>query len=466
MNRRGTAVLAVLVVLAAGALAGTIALLSARVAADSAEATALRTQSRLTLRSGVLAVAAEAALQRESVLAGGDFAFDPPAELFREGNVAGVFRVAGGGLTPLDARLDVNTATPEMLALLPGIDAALAAEIAGVLPVESLAGLLAAEGVTPTLLYGSESDDPTEAMPDVPLAALLTVGSVDPHLAIGVGDIDTATERIRLDLEPDEQMREKIAELYSDEVAEFVIAMLRQLPGTRNSRSEFLGVLNQTGMDLRDGGAWMDGACFSATPGAGRVDINRASFEVLAALPGVGEERAAAIVDARGGLAAADLADPLWPYKEGLVDEEAMIGSIDRFTTRSVRWVLRLEAGTLLDDDRGVGIDSLADARRARAGDREDAGRLRDRVAMDLLVDFSGPTPVVVPLGDVTIADEVAQLGRLLGTAPEQDPADSKEPDEPDDTDAPAEDPASPTRGETPAPGEAMDGDESGSEGP
>ncbi|GIW73978.1 MAG: hypothetical protein KatS3mg103_0500 [Phycisphaerales bacterium] len=194
VRRRGIAVLVVLVVIALGALAGTVALLAARAAGESAGQVGGRVQSYLTLRSGVLVLGEEAARQREAVLGGQDLELALPVEIAGDGDRLELFDLDETRTprpVPLDALLDVNTCDAAMLARLPGVDQSLAEAIAARLPVRSLDALLEVEGVTARLLYGVGGDGRSggedagagsqPGQPGVvPLAALLTVGSGGP----------------------------------------------------------------------------------------------------------------------------------------------------------------------------------------------------------------------------------------------------------------------------------------------
>jgi len=427
MARRGIAVLAVLVVLAMGALAGLVALVASRAASDASYAATRGVQSRLTLRSGVLAIGALAGDQREAVLGGGDLVLDDFDPLYESGEVEGVFALDGRVSPepqPLDALLDVNTATPEMLAALPGVDDALAARIAAALPVRSLRELLAVEGVTAELLFGRPGR-PSAASDGPPLAALLTVGSAAPNVSTGVGGGPVGRERLQLQNGLGDGVGEELARLIDEHPAlrglgEGFVRDLRDLdspPTTREAMYLHLVTVGVGGDRVEDGfarpAAVMDLVCFSDRPSAGRVDINRAPVEVLAALPGLDEAAAGRIVDMRQRLAPEVLADVLWPVRENALMDMDYAPAIERVTTRSVRWVMRLEAGERAISDRTVGIDSPADARAVRRSAAE-GGALDGRVAMDLLVDFTGGRPVVTPLGDATIAADLDALAAVL----------------------------------------------------
>lgn len=424
-NERGIAVLVVLVVLAIGALAGTVALLAARSAGEAASVSAGRLQSRLTMRSGVLALEQMALEQRTDVLGGAEFVVDDPIELFTEGTQTAMFRLDARmteAPVSLDALLDVNTADAEMLAKLPGIDETLADAMAAALPVVSLRELLEVEGVTVELLYGEYDALGWLVSEGVPLASLLTVGSIEPQSTAGAGGIEPGRARLRVDAERDEAFATGLSEVVGEESAEACIAVLESQTNPSTDRRALINSFKSQGADPASWGQWLDALCFGDGVSAGRIDINRAPLEVLAVIPGFDEDVAQQIVDFRVSASPEEIASVIWPLEQGLVDEEGMLAAVDRITTRSVRWVLRAEAGMATVRERAVGIDSLEDAQRARAGMAgEETDTLADRVAMDYLVDFSGARPVVVPLGEVSIAGELAAVARVLADAREAD---------------------------------------------
>lgn len=429
-SERGLAVLVVLVVLAIGVFAGTVALLVARSAGETASQSVGLLQSQLTMRSGVLALGMEAQLQREDVLGGADFVFDVPLEVYSEGGRSGVFRFDATiteAPVSLDALLDVNTADAEMLARLPGVDEALAEAMAAALPVASIRELLSVEGMTVELLFGAYNDLGQLVSEGVPLASLLTVGSVDPEVAVGASgavSVLAGTLRYRADATFALNVQEgRAVPLHEDQA--FQQLTNRFVASQPRSRGSIVSVLREQGVDASSWGFWLDVCAVGAEPVSGRIDINRAPVEVLAVIPGFDADIAQRIVDTRRTVAASELASVLWPLERGLVDEESMLLALDRVTTRSVRWVVRAEAGVQATRDRSVSVDSIEDVDRIRgrwAQTVED--RLVDRVAMDLLVDFSGERPVVVPLGDVTIALELGDVvsamasGRTRGDVP------------------------------------------------
>jgi len=408
-------------VIAIGALAGTVALLSARAAGEGASLSATRLQSRLTMRSGVLALQQLAGEQRLDVLGGAAFDVETPMEVFTDGDRVGTVRL-DDSITPsavsLDALLDVNTATASMLARLPGVDETLGAAIAARLPVASLAELLEVEGVNATMLFG-EYEDGVLVSDEPPLASLLTVGSIEPPLTTGIGEGEPGRTRLLVDWERGDQFAAGLVQMLGEASAEACLGSLERLRRPPQDRQELLRTWISQGVELEACGRWLDVMRVGDGLVEGRIDINRAPAEVLGTIPGFDEDGVAQrLIGARQGLPPEDLASVLWPLEQGIVDEDGMLAALDRVTTRSVRWVLRAQAGLSVVRERSVGIDSLEDAQRARAGmSAADDERLRDQVAMDLLVDFAGDRVRVIPLGEVSVAQELDVVARAMRVA-------------------------------------------------
>ena len=82
-----------------------------------------------------------------------------------------------------------------------------------------------------------------------------------------------------------------------------------------------------------------------------RLDVNRASFEAIAALPGLSPEQAQQIVDRRAILTPEELQTPLWPMLTGIVTKEQFVPLADVLSVRSWTWRFRIAAGEVSADD-------------------------------------------------------------------------------------------------------------------
>jgi len=77
----------------------------------------------------------------------------------------------------------------------------------------------------------------------------------------------------------------------------------------------------------------------------GRIDINRAPYEVLLAVAGMTAPQAAEIVRQRESLSAEERSTPVWPLLRGIVEPEEFGNFVHRLTVRSWLWRVRLVAG-------------------------------------------------------------------------------------------------------------------------
>lgn len=145
----------------------------------------------------------------------------------------------------------------------------------------------------------------------------------------------------------------------------------------------------------------------------GRVDINRAPREVLAAVPGIDATAAEAIVSRRGGLSAEALADPTWPTRQGIITPEQLEQAADWITTRSLQWRVRIEAAVM----------DAADAEEEARGDAGAQSRPRRPfgvVTLEVVVDAAADRVRVAYLRDVSLEDAIARMERSQREAEEE----------------------------------------------
>jgi DNA uptake protein ComE-like DNA-binding protein len=461
---RGVVLLTVLVVVTVGALIGTTVLYLADARIASATATLKQTQSRALAWSGVQGVMAELLTQRDQLLLGETPHITDEWMLFTTGMAGGG---AGGGgrgvvrVTPIGpenerimseaGKLDVNHATAEMLAQLPGVDEALAERIiaargSGFASVEQL---LKVEGMTPALLYGGsdgedifypEGDEPLAFQGEVPMAEgpgrplidLLTVFSFEPNVQLGLGEDGgdhRGVRRININTPWSDRLGEAIERRFNADIANGVKRVMER--GTTFKKdADVIKVLRLFKVEPKDWVEILDVFCTTPDPyRLGRVDLNVAPEEVLVCIPGVDRAAATWIVSVRERLDSQTRQSVVWPVLEGILSEEQFEQAVDSLTTRSMQWRVRVEAGILpadvtfggvsVGDSGGINLASVDEDQvglTLRGPGELGEDRLKDRVVLDAVVDVSARRPRIAYLRDVT---QLATAMRLRALAAE-----------------------------------------------
>jgi len=440
MSRRGSILLAVLVVLALGSLGAMTVVLSTDAEDSAAGLAHERDRVRALARSGLRAVMGELSAQRDELLRGGSPELTGSWTLFTdELGRQGMIRLVD--LAPEDSerlaiaetsRLDLNSATPEMLARLPGINGALAERIVASGPFASVAELLRVRGVTPELLYGRSpiaadrsgiggssaqlgvessgdslglgsgaqqalaSEDDSEG-----IAALLTVFSFDPNVQMGLVEPSARGDlRINLNRGWSEALGRAVTERFNAEAARFLEMVMLAGVSFESDADIVAQLMRLQGDEYR---RWINALdTFTTTDDhfrPGRVDLNRASPVVLAALPGLDPGAAAAIVAARDELEEEVRRRVTWPLERGLLSAEAFRDAIGFLTTRSLQWRVRIEVGLLP----GEAAEELS-PELAREVPLDHA------LVLDAVVDVASQRPRIAYLRDVSLLGEARRV--------------------------------------------------------
>ncbi len=470
-----------------GALIGTTLILAVDAERAGIEGRLASDQSRAMAWSGVQGVMAELAEQRDELLVGDDPVLTEEWVLIENalgiaGAGRGVVRLVAfedGSIARAEAAgLDINAATAAMLGALPGVseaeaEAIVAGRSAGVYAsVDELAGVDGAKGLLDSAGAGRATAGSLDFVSvgrdggDLRTRDLLTAYAFDPEVTTGVdgselvaasssgsssgsgrsAEIGPGTARLVVAGSWSESLEADWEDRYGA-AGSMAAELLRDRNVEATSRRNVVGALSAQGASsVAMWGAVLDALAFSNDPYAiGRVDITRAPSEVLAALPGMNAELAAAMVEARERLDGEALRDLTWPVTSEAVPVGVYAQMADWVTTRSTVWRVRVEAGyeeittdqMATGPNGGGGIEGglpMADefgvmiegGRGEVAGAGDDPfgesarSRLRHRVVYEAVIDVSGARPRVAYLRDVTSL-ELAERQRevLAGVAGE-----------------------------------------------
>lgn len=453
MTRRAVILPAVLVTLTVGALIGTSALYFADAGRRAAAAGLDQAQVRALGWSGVQAAMAELAGQRDALIAGeapqltGEWiAFET------SGGRMGLFRLLpigpAGELAISEAgKLNLNHAAEEAIAKLPGLDEQLAAAIVAARPLDSLEDLLRIEGISWELVYGGQpgGEGAMSAAPETstsqgvagqpagafagggppPLADTSTVYSFDPNIQCGVDDDARRGERrLNLNVEFNERLGRALDDRFGQGAGD-AVRQIMESGKTFPSDASVVETLRFFQLPAEQWGPILDALTTTDHEFVpGRVDINTAPADVLAALPGLEGEIAAGIVARRESMSPDLRLSPTWPVTEDLLTPEQYQAIADLVTTRSAQWRVRIEAGLTAPGATGFSA-SVDDLAFDDFGVLESDGgtRLQRRVELEAVIDVASQRPRVAFLRDVTHQ----ALARRLAAERAEEPGASRE---------------------------------------
>jgi len=428
-RHNGFTLYVVLIVVTIGALTAGSVVYSAQAQRAAADAAARRVQSRAIAWSGVQAAMEAFRVQRDELIRGIEPDLPEDWSLFAEpsGRRAVARLVAGtdGRLLESESgKLDINTATEAMLALVPGLDAEVVKRIVatrGSRKFLSVHDLSAVEGLRGAINGTTGSEDepassdafvPPEALsPSRPLTELLTVFSFEPNVQAGMGrnaESNTGVRRISLSGKWSERLGRAITDRFDEGASNLVKSLMEQ--GTKfEKESDIVKVLRRFNVEAKDWGEVLDAFCGDAGPyRLGRMDVLNAPGEMLACIPGIDASAAEQIVLRRSKLAPEQRLSLVWLVTENILTPDQFEQAADHLGTRSMQWRIVIEAG-FVDGDSDEG---------------EENPPLVDRVVVEAVLDVSSERPRVAYLREITMVEAARQLGplRRVATVKEEEP--------------------------------------------
>lgn len=408
-SRRSFIMLAVLVCMMSAMLVATSLLFISQSEAAGASGSADTAQTRALLWSGVQAVMGRLAEQRDRLLAGDLPSVDSQFIIYETESRAGVVRLlpvneAGAIMIPEASKLDFNHVDAAALARTGMVDRSAADALVAWRdrlgrPVQSIAELLSAPGMSTTVLYGSLdallASDVSQPLSDGRpaessggalrgLADVLTVFAVEPAVQY------TGRRRISLNQPWSEELGRAIEERFGAEAA----ALLKQIfeKGAKfESDSSLVKEMRANRTPPDDWPVVLD--AFTTEKGAyhfGRLNINAAPREALLALPGISEEQAAQIINTRQELSPLERGTITWPLSNQIITPQAFEEIAGLLTTRSWTFRIRLAAGEVDAD--------------------EPDGPLTNPLVQELVIDLAGPRPRIAYLRDITLLHDAAMI--------------------------------------------------------
>ncbi|MCA9278522.1 MAG: helix-hairpin-helix domain-containing protein [Phycisphaeraceae bacterium] len=443
-RERGIVLVLTLLVITIAALIGTTVLVASQAELGTTQRVTERTRSRALAWSGVQAAMAELSQQREELLDGFEPNLTPEAVVFELGDgFQGVFRLVEIGpegelAVSENAKLDLNVTSEDVLAKIEAIGPSFASEIVkhrDSSPFVSTHDLLNVKGVSYDTFAGDAVGGSSfDAMMDVPvasfgssdfgdlggslpLAQLVTVFSFDPNIQAGIGRRSSDTRgdlRLNLNQEWTEELGREAEKRFGPDGANAVKAIMesdRELK-TMADVARLLIDLGNMGEGLSPDD-WR-GALDAVTTTSdwflpGRVDINHAPKEVLAALPGLDADKAEQIASMRERLDEDTLQSPYWLIEHDIITVEEIPQLIDHITTRSMQWRIRVEAGIKRATEPG---EEATDEFGMLLNDLDD---LSQRVVYEAVIDVGSQQPRVAYLRDVTQLDLATSWANLVG---------------------------------------------------
>ena len=373
MNGRRGIVLAAVAVICAASLWLAVALMAqATVDMAGIDGGVDDVQRQSAMRSAMLVIASSLHDQRDEMRDGVIPTLESQFVLWEVGPTATVARLIehpdGRLLLPEAACVDLNLATSEMLSEVPGLDEESAAAVVSrrsstrIDEVRDLLEINVADGAA---LQG-----------DTGLASRLTVHAHEPNLQSS-GDL-----RINLSMPWSEELAGRIRERFG----EGAVTVLKQVAEDDPMESDGDLVSLMMSYSVPPSG-WTEPLDVLTTETGnfrrGRIDINTAGVAVLATLPGVTTEQAAAIVDRRDQLEEDVRLTATWPFTQEILPIELAPDVLPRMTVGSWTWRVRVACGELPTDT----LDAA----------------LHRPLIFELIIDVAGEQPLLASVRDVTM---------------------------------------------------------------
>ncbi|TVQ52256.1 MAG: hypothetical protein EA377_10715, partial [Phycisphaerales bacterium] len=318
-NRHGFAILVVLVIITSALLIATSLVFVAQSEAAGRAGSAQSAQARAIAWSGLQVAMLRLNAQRDEIFEGNRLELDDRFEIYTAGGRRGVVRFLamtpdGEVLAPEAGKLDLNIATPDMLIDTGWVEPDLADSIINYRDQElggrfrAIEDLLHVPGVSIEAFYGeleelTQLTDELRDDQDIVERMQARFGSTEPRGLFDLFTVDSVEpalqrdgrRRINLNVTWSEALGERIDERFGSEVGALIAQVVAIRAGTEFEDDRVIvEVLNQMTSSLE---VWSDILDVLTTESDefhfGRIDLNAAPADVLAALDGIEPDQAA-----------------------------------------------------------------------------------------------------------------------------------------------------------------------------
>jgi len=437
----------IIVLLALLLVAGMIYLTQSETAARAR--TAAQAQMRADVTSASRVLMSELNGQRDRILNGSQPRLRTQYTLYETSSAVGVVRLLPIGhmqrrLVPEAGKLDLNEVSADELAATNIVDAAMAQRIINARSAQfggtfrSIGDLCRIDGISPETVFGpidralvrrqtqrSADADRLDAAPasdSVPRALIdvATVYGFEPALQRN-GNL-----RINLNVEWSDELGQRVNKRFGEGAAQVLRNLFRQT--TFDDDAKIVAALLQFDVSTEDWAEILDALTTEAGEvHFGRVDINTASRQVLAALPGIEPEQAAQLVQMRDGLSEQQRWTITWPLTAGLLERTSYESLAGRITTRCWTYRVRCAIGSVSPD--------------------EPTGPMDKPAIYEMVVDLSGPEPRMAYLRDISSLEAMALIAAQASARSTAEPPAENDDDEADDSGIDADLPATDASG-------------------
>lgn len=412
--RRSFVLIAVLVIVGSAVLVGTSLLFIAQSEAAGAAGAADAAQARALAWSGLQALMSRLQDQRDRILGGDVPVVEREMQIYESNGRIGVARLlpiddSKTWLAPQAGRVDLNSVDADGLVRtgLIGQDAATAIiayrnQCPGQV-FNSVAELLQVpdDAVSPETLYGpmelfditTDGADATGSAgerSDAGLDSVVTVFSVDCCVQ------RNGERRINVNQPWSQELGRSIEQQLGKQVADHV---QRALESDRLERlSKLVGMLRRSQLEIEQWPDVLDALTVtSAAAELGRLDVNSAPREAMLSLPGLTAEQVAQVLSVREELGSDERSTVAWLVTTGIVSPETFEAIVDRVTTRSWSYRVRIESGERPEADQAAALTS--------------------RIITEAVIDLSSGRPRVAYLRDITMLEQTARYATEVTAA-------------------------------------------------